>query len=465
MERKEFLRLSLLAPLGTIVPPFNLQFSDSACQKPDFVKPGNPEYDVLRRGFNLRINRHPALIASCQTTADVAEAILYASKNRLPVAVKSGGHCMEGYSVNNKGMTINMSSMNKVEWIDQNTIRVGPGCTLAQLYSELLPKNRIIPGGSCAGVGIGGLALGGGYGLLSRSFGLTCDSLLGLTMVDGSGKIVKASGNDELMWACRGGNSGNFGVVTEMVFKTHAAPATMRSYRFRAFRVNTVRAEQILREWFRLSPKLPPECFSAFVLNRQTVYMLLTNTGKETNALKEIIASLTKLTDKTTSSEALPLQRALQNYYGITKPIYFKNASAGLYKSYAEIESCIKSVMDKVISTPGIIYQINTLGGNIRNPDAAKASAFPHRDYLYFSELQTYWEQPSQEKRLLDSFEQVQVIFRQQGLTAQYRNYPDARLPGWETAYYGDHYTKLQRIKKQYDPNNIFQYEQSIRPA
>lgn len=469
MERKKFLRLSLLAPLSAVARP--LDFLAGNIPGPlggkaslSLIRPGEPGYDLLRRGFNRRIERKPALIAPCNSTADVAAAIRYAAENKLPVAVKSGGHCMEGFSVNDQGMAINLSAMNKLEWLDDRTVRMGPGCTLAQINGELLPKNKIIPGGSCAGVAIGGLTLGGGYGLLSRRYGLTCDSLQSVTLVDGTGKTITAAGNDELLWACRGGNNGNLGVVTEMVFRVHTAPRTLQSHRFRAYRVNAARATAVLQEWFRLTRELPDECFSAFVLNGRTVYILLTNSGKRTAVVSAVIKQLTALTDKTTATAPLPLARALQAYYGRPHPLYFKNASAGLYKSFDEIASCIPSVLEKVISTSGMIYQVNTLGGQIRQPAFAAASAFPHRDCLYFSELQTYWEQPAREQALLEKFEQVQAIFRGEGISAQYRNYPDIRLPGWETAYYGEHYPKLQRLKSTLDPQNLFRFAQSIRP-
>ncbi len=470
MKRKSFLQLSLLAPLSVLARPLDFLSGNAGSNEWEtsslkYIQPGDPGYDFLRKGFNRRIDRKPALVAPCRHTADVAAAISHAAQHQLPVAVKSGGHCMEGFSVNDAGMAINLSAMNRIEWLNDSSIRIGPGCTLAQLYGELLPKNKIIPGGSCAGVAIGGLSLGGGYGLLSRKLGLTCDSLQSITMVDGTGKTVTASGNDDLIWACRGGNNGNFGVVMEMVFRVHPAPRTLQSHRFRAYRVNAERAFSILQVWFSLTRELPPECFSAFVLNGRTVYILLTNTGKFSPAVKSIVSQLKSVTDKTTATAPLPLARALQAYYGRPHPLYFKNASAGLYKNFAEIEVSVPAVLEKVISTPGMIYQVNTLGGEIRRPEYAAASAFPHRDCLYFSELQTYWEQPSQEKRLLQRFEEVQEIFRRGGITAQYRNYPDIRMPQWETAYYGTHYPKLQRIKSTYDPYNLFRYAQSIRPV
>jgi uncharacterized protein (DUF2461 family) len=77
--------------------------------------------------------------------------------------------------------------------------------------------------------------------------------------------------------------------------------------------------------------------------------------------------------------------------------------------------------------------------------------------------LQTYWEQPSQEKRLLEQFQKVQEVFTGNGIKAQYRNYPDIRFSSWESAYYGSGYERLQAVKKKYDSDNLFRYEQSIR--
>jgi len=352
--------------------------------------------------------------------------------------------------------------LNKVEWLDANTIRVGPACKLADVYHELLPKNKIIPGGSCAGVGIGGLTLGGGYGLLARKFGLTCDSLQSVTMVDGKGNIVDSNSDKELLWACKGGNNGNFGVVTSLTFKVHEAPATMQSFKFRSFNVNTSRAKNILSKWFDISKNLPDSCFSAFVLNHKTLYILITNAGKHTPALQQVIDELKSVSDKNTNSIRQPLAAALKNYYGRKDPLYFKNASAGLYKSFAEISGCIDKALDLVITTPGMIYQVNTLGGKILSKDFEVASAFPHRDCLYFSELQTYWEQPSQEKKLLQQFQQVQEVFINHGITAQYRNYPDINFVNWKEYYYSKNYGRLQKMKQKFDSANLFRYEQSL---
>jgi FAD/FMN-containing dehydrogenase len=469
-KRKEFLKLALLANLGLIAKPlegFSEQFGNySPALSNDnvtYFKKGDAEYELLRKGFNKRIERFPFIIALCKNTIGVAEAVKYAGQNGLPIAVKSGGHCMEGFSCNDGGMVINLSLLNKIEWTDSNNIKVGPGCTLSNIYDEILPKKKILPGGSCAGVGIGGLTLGGGYGLLGRKFGLTCDSLQEVTMVDGQGNTRSSLNDKDLLWACRGGGNGNFGVITEMKFRLHKAPASLQSYRFKSYKVDAKKAKAVLQKWFEVTPGLPTGCFSAFVLNRNTIYILLTNADKHNAEVQRVIDALSAVSEKTTKTKPQPITTALKVFYGRREPLFFKNASAGLYKTFADIENCIDKVIDTVIATPGMIYQVNTLGGNIINAAAEKESCFPHRAFTYFSELQTYWDLQKQEAKLLEKFQQVQTLFINNGIKTQYRNYPDIKFTNWQEMYYGANYLKLQQIKSKYDPANLIRHEQSIK--
>lgn len=112
-----------------------------------------------------------------------------------------------------------------------------------------------------------------------------------------------------------------------------------------------------------------------------------------------------------------------------------------------------------------MIYQINTLGGAIQNSEFEGKSSYPHRDYSYLSELQSYWEKPSQESGFLEKFEEIQQVFHRHGIQAQYRNYPDINFPNWQTAYYGKNYSRLQKLKSEWDPEDLFSFEQSVEMA
>jgi hypothetical protein len=467
-HRKEFLKLSLMANLALYAKPFSINNKKNAAQVLSstnnviYYKKEDKEYDILRRGFNTRIEKYPTIIALCKNDIGIAEALKYAKENNLPVAIKSGGHSMEGFSCNNNGLVINLSLLKKMEWVDDEFIKVGPACTLSELNDFLLPKNKILPGGSCGSVGIGGLVLGGGYGLISRKYGLTCDSLIEVTMVDGNGKIRNSANEKDLLWACRGGGNGNFGVVSELKFKVHDSPEAMQSFHFQSAKITSAKATSILKEWFTITKKLPLSCFSEFVLNNNDIDILLTTTEKVTRDIQIVIDKISLLTEKKTETVPEPVAKALKAFYGIQHPVRFKNACAGLYKSFDDIEKYIDKVLDIVTTTPGMLFQINTLGGAIQNEDAEKGSSFPHRRFFYISELQAYWDQEKQDDGLLQKFENIQQIFFQHGINAQYCNYPDINFKNYHSLYYGSNYKKLQQIKNKYDPNNVIRYEQSI---
>lgn len=428
-----------------------------------YLKRGDEDYEKLRIGFNKRINKFPAVIALCKNTDGVVDAIAEAKKNNFPVAIKSGGHCLEGFSSNDGGMVINLSLLNKIEWGEnKNEVTIGPACKVRELYDELLPNGKIIPAGSCAGVGIGGLTLGGGYGIFSRRYGLTCDSLMEVTMVDGNGKVISSRNDNDLLWACRGGGSGNFGVVTEMKFKTHEAPPTVQSHWFKISKIEIARAEKIFELWFQQTAFLPATCFSGLVLNGKTLQIFLVNTAEENVDVKNFIETFSKEMDKTTLGKKRPIIDAVKNYYGTQTPVYLRNSSVGLYNGFDDVKNFIAQVFEKVGNTPGMIYAVNTLGGKIKE---GEDSAYAHRSFNYISELQTYWGKPEQEDFLKKRFEEVQQIFADNNIVSEYRNYPSLNFKNWEEGYYGKNYQQLQQLKNKYDPDNLFRYEQSVRKS
>jgi len=431
-----------------------------------FLQQGEPQYEALRQGFNRRIQKRPRVIALCENTQGVAEAVKYAVQNRLPIAIKSGGHSFEGFSSNDGGLVINLSRMRSFAWVDRTTVNVGPACTLSQLNPLLLAKHRLLPTGSCGSVGIGGLTLGGGYGFFSRKYGLTCDSLKAVTLVDGKG-IVHHHGSradPELLWACRGGGNGNFGVVTEMIFHTHPAPTRFYSHRFSAAPLDADRANRILKRWFEISERLPESCFSSYILNGNHLFILVTDWEAPAKPLQGALKELRVITDDATPGRPREIASALEAYYGTTTPIYFKNSSAGSYEGYEDIRGCIEAVLGRVVSRPGLIFQVSALGGNIAKAEFARASCYPHRSRPFLAELQSYWNTPHQEGQLIERCRDIQRLFQQNGVTAHYANYPNAEFEHWQQAYYGESYPRLQAVKRTYDPENSFRYEQSIRP-
>lgn len=429
-----------------------------------YFKKTDESFDKLAECFNLLTVQTPFIIALPENTEGVAKAIKYANELNLPVAIKSGGHSFEGFSSNEGGMVINLSLLKSKEW-NETEITVGPGLILKELYDETLPKGRILPAGSCGTVGVGGLTLGGGYGFFSRKYGLTCDHLIKATLVDGNGEIHELNEGSPALWALKGGGNGNFGVVTSMTFKTHEIPKHFTYNRFKAYKLDVERAKSLLSTWFGVAQFLPASCFSAFVLNGKSLTILLTNYESVTDEVSEFIEALTEITDKQSSAKYTDIGKHLENYYGVQHPIYFKNASAGYYNDFSDIENCIDAVLEKVTSTPGLIYQVNTLGGQINSEEFKKKSSYPHRSYNFLSELQSYWNEGQDQKRdnYLKEFEAIQSLFFENGNRDQYRNYPSIGFNHWKEAYYGENYERLQEFKQQFDPNDIFGYAQGVQ--
>jgi len=428
----------------------------------DLVDKNDPRYNTLRKGFNTRIDKYPLVIAACTTTAQVAAAIRYGHDKGLPIAVKSGGHNMEGFSCNDGGMVVNLSAMNQVDILGDNKIKSGPGCTVSQLYNTILPHGLLLPAGSCATVGLGGLTLGGGYGIFARKYGLTCDHLTAATMVDGQGNIHTTDGNAELLWALRGGGTGNFGVVTEMTFNTHKAPPTLQAHYFKSRKLTADKAAAILQVWMEVAVQLPDSCFSGYVLNGSTLNILITNYEPDNGQLPALLKKLAGSTDEFRSSRIGTLERMVKNYYGVGKPLYFRNSSAGFFKGYGDVAPFIKDIFEKTIATPGMIYQVNTLGGKITDSGFEQGSSYPHRAFPFVSELQGYGTSAAHDQRIAGVTTEVLKITAGHGITRQYVNYCSLEFSNWEHAYYGDNYSRLQAIKRKYDPDNNIRHPQSI---
>jgi FAD/FMN-containing dehydrogenase len=182
----------------------------------DVLTQGDAGYDEARKVYNGSIDRYPAAVARCADAADVSAAITYTREQGLEIAIRGGGHSGAGYGTVEGGLLIDLSPQRWVR-VDPDTrlVQVGGGCELGDIDHATHPYGLAVPFGTFSITGIGGLALGGGLGHLTRKHGLTIDNMVEADVVLADGSIVKASEeqNPELFWAMRGGG-GNFGVVT-----------------------------------------------------------------------------------------------------------------------------------------------------------------------------------------------------------------------------------------------------------
>lgn len=459
MKRRTFLKATAAA-LTALYPGYVVSASSSA--DVTFLTRKDAAFNSMRQPFNKRIRLQPEIIAVCKNEAGVQQAVNYARELGLSIAVKSGGHSFEGFSLNDNGMVINVSALKQIQLDNKNQLTCGPGVILAQLYTYCLPRERLVPAGSCGTVGLAGLTLGGGYGLFSREFGLTCDYLTGVRIVTAKGEVIDSDDMPELLWACKGGGNGHFGVVTELRYDTVQAPTTLYQYRLRSYKVSPGKAVSLAKVWFDHTASLPEEAYSAFIYNGKTLTYMLTST-RETPGLLKIISQLEKYMDKNAGLKPDPLMRGVQYYYGQSKPLYFKNISGGYYKNFGDVESFIAKAFTMVKNNKGMLYQINTLGGKINRPPTD--SAYPHRDVNYLGEVQYYWDKASGEDHALAQMKTIQAMIKQGGVNAHYANYCDINIDSFEKAYYASALPRLKQLKAKLDPGNRFNYPQSIKPA
>ena len=267
LDRRAFLKAGSGALLGLAAPPLararDLATDASPADWADLARSlnghllqrGVPNFATIAAPWNLRFaSTLPQAIARCATPEDVRICLLFASANKVPFAVRSGGHSYAGFSTTT-GLLLDVSAMNEVRYdAPSGRVHLGGGARNADVYAGLAPVNRAITHGRCRGVGVAGLVLGGGIGFSQRLRGLTCDQLLEMELVTASGErlLCNERENADLFWACRGGGGGNFGVTVAMTFHTFAVDLLT------AFRmVWTTRVAELLPATLDLLPSAP----------------------------------------------------------------------------------------------------------------------------------------------------------------------------------------------------------------
>ena len=366
--------------------------------------------------------------------------------------------------------------MSKIDDHKSGLVKAGAGADLLRLYESLWNTAQVtIPGGSCATVGIGGLTLGGGYGLISRQFGLTVDALAEVTMVDASGRRVQASESrhSDLFWALRGGGANNFGVVVDLTFRTSpVSDATIFFIQWPWDSIDTV--VPIFQQWSdptELDSRLTP---------------ILTLPSKETDhisvigeflgsghELQNLLDPLLAIPNRTAFTlKTIPYIGAVRHFSGLTADAStwrahgtsdhntFKNTSAYAYEIFPA--SALDIIQNALANTPGAacLVQLGGFGGAIRDR-APRATAFYHRLARSEMQYQAYWTHPSQASthiRWVENFRRAMNPYTQ----GAYFNYCDRSIQDWPTAYWGENLARLKAVKRDWDPHNIFRFPQGL---
>ncbi|WP_428505782.1 FAD-binding protein [Roseateles sp.] len=450
------------------------------------LRPGDAAYESQRLLANARYDAllRPAGLVRCAGAADVSAALAFARRNSLTLTPRSGGHSYLGAS-SGPGLVIDVGPMNSVR-LDGEIAVVGAGATLADVYEGLLQHGRCIPSGSCLSVGITGITLGGGFGVLDRAHGLSCDALVGAKVVNAEGQtlVCDAGQNSDLFWALRGGGGGQFGIVTELRFQTHAEGPLLQ---FSAsFPLDDL--EPVLAAWQRWPEQgLPDSAWSQLAVSPVggRLWGLALGTHSEAAQFAPIWQALLTRINRS-AVVAAPLQTRsyrevlLGDCSGLSLAQCHLPAQnpAGLLRRVAMAAS--SDFFDQALPAEGLLALaqalrarrgqgsggviLNLMGGAIARVPA-QATAFAHRaarfSAQYGVELPPFAGAAAVEEGAAWAHG-LRQLMQPWSSGRAYLNYPDAAIAQPLIAYHGAHLARLQQIKQAQDPAGVFKTIQGL---
>jgi FAD binding domain-containing protein/berberine-like enzyme len=447
----------------------------------ELLRQGDSGYDDARLVWNGMFDRSPALIARCKTTADVVAAVNFARENDLIIAVRGGGHSAVGYSTCDGGVVIDLAEMNKVE-VDPETrlIRAGGGTTWGQFDAATQEHGLAVTGGRFSTTGIAGLTLGSGSGWLERKCGLTADSLVSAEVVTADGSVVRASRdeNPELFWGLKGGG-GNFGVVTEFEFRGHQVGPLIYGGLMACLPDRAPEILAFMRDYMEDAPEdlgvgiafvsAPPEPFVPPEMHFKPITgIVVCWTGSQEEGEKV----------------CAPIREVAQPVMDMVGPIPYAALQSMLdgggphgIRGYFKAEF-LPDLSDDVIAkavahgnnrpSPTTQLLFEPMGGAMRNVDDDD-SAVGRRDIPWCYHALAMWMEPGQEaedahrawaRGLHDDLEPDTTPGVYLNFTSDSDDQDRVR-----NTFGPEKYARLQALKDQYDPQNLFRLNQNIKPS
>jgi FAD/FMN-containing dehydrogenase len=447
------------------------------------VRPGDDDYRAASDSWNLLYTNDPAVVVFAQETQDVVNALAWARQNQVPVRVRSGGHCLEGWSTVDDGLVIDVSEL-KSATIDTEglTATVGAGLNQLEAVTALGAAGLAAPTGTEGSVGLVGATLGGGFGLLTRAFGMASDNLLAVEIVvasdDGGAQaiIVDENTNADLLWALRGAGNGNFGIVTSLTYRVH--PLAEIVY-LTASWPGLGDLPAAFDAWQRWAIDTDNRLTTQLEIGTDGFELVGTLAGGSADEAKQLLAPMLSVGEPTlTMTDA----NWADTYTGFQiptedEPVNWMFKSQFIYEPYpAEAVDVIVSFLSKA-PTPQCNYFTNAFGGAVVGSEPAGGSVFAHRNALFYAEPGAGWggargaiasERPVTPDSLtaecltwIADFMDAMAPY----VNGAYTNVPNAGMADYETAYWGAGVDRLRSIKAKYDPDNVFSFEQSIQPV
>jgi FAD/FMN-containing dehydrogenase len=444
----------------------------TAALEGEVVLPGSPRYDEVRRPQIRRFHDvRPQAVVLCRTAEDVGEAIAFARRSGIEVAVRSGGHDFAGRSTG-PGMVLDLTPMQSLE-VSDGMATVGPGFRLGDLYAALARHEVTIPAGCGATVGIGGQALGGGLGLLGRSRGLTSDQVVAAQVVLADGRVVECDEqrHEDLFWALRGAGAVGLGVVTGLTFRVLPEPAATSFHLEWPYE----RASVLIAAWQEWSPTGPDGLAASLLVTvggesdaHAVVHLFGSMLGGEsgTGALLDEFVSVAGA-DPASSQLAQMRYGSLKNYLAERGPGDQEDEHGHPYMKSEFFREplpagAVEPLLERFVRgrRPGEARKLDFMPwGGAYNRVPADATAFPHREELLLLEqsvvVPAAFDAGATEAArawLSDSWELVHPF----GSGGVYANFPDTELPDEHRAYWGDNLERVRRVKDKYDPEGVF---------
>ncbi len=434
------------------------------------IRPADGDYDAARQLWDYLFTSYPSVIVYCDTTTDVLNAVRWAREHGVAIRARSGGHSLEGWSSVDGGIVIDVSGLRGSE-IDtkSKTATLGVGLTQGQVVNALGPDGYAIPTGSEATVGLGGVMLGGGIGLMSRSMGATCDNLLEVEMVVPSGtrgaRVVTAneSSNPDLLWACRGGGGGNFGIATSYKVRLHSIPSPVTLFEIDWPFASLVPA---LAAWQKWAPAVDNRMGSTFTALPASGDVVMANglfLGPDDQA-RQLLGPLLAVPGGTPKFTVQPwVDYFNSSNAGPRQDRFWKFTSSWAYQPFSnQALDTIASFMTRA-PAPDCNYWTLSWGGAVRTAPSG-GSAFYHRKPLFYAEPGAGWNDETLTPACYAWVQEFRDALTND-VSGAYVNVPDRAIAEWGPAYYGTNFERLRSVKATYDPQNVFQFEQSIPPS
>jgi FAD/FMN-containing dehydrogenase len=438
------------------------------------ITPQDAEYDEARSIWNSMIDRKPALIVQCSGTADVLKAVRFAKEHKLLISVKGAGHNIAGRALADNVLLIDLSKLRYVH-VDPElkTATVSPGATLADVDAETQHYGLALPVGINSTTGIAGLTLGGGFGWLSRKFGLTIDNLLSLEVVtvDGTRLVCSKDKNSDLFWAMRGGG-GNFGIATSFTFQLHALGPTVLAG---PVVYSISEAKEVLRKYREFCRQAPQEVAAWAVMrncppfpfvneahhNKPALIIVGIYTGplEEGKKLLEPLKQMgTPLGDALVPHQFCDFQKSFDPLLTPGVRNYWKT------HTFTDLDDKLIDVLvEQATNLPSPYTEIfiGQLGGKI-NEVPIDATAYPHRTTEYIMNVHTRWEDKGEDSACKTWANALHQSTKPYATGGAYVNFVSAGDDSPDSSY-KTNIDRLAQIKEKYDPNNVLRSTVNIK--